>query len=85
MNLVDYTYKKENEDLRRILYIIRNKLKRHIITLDLAGNYCPAKNSSKQEVYKTFVEIREMLKANYPFKEDKVAIDELLKDINSLK
>lgn len=68
----------ENKELKEIIFNIRHKLKGKVITKN-DNIYAPAKNLSKQEVYQTFVDISIYLKANYIFKDNETALQDLLK------
>ena len=70
--------KEKNEKLEKIVRIIRNKLKYKVI-IEENGIYKPCKNLSKQEVYKDYEEINELLKANYCLMDNETAIKEILK------
>lgn len=69
----------ENQELKLILYEIRNKLKGKIIIEENAC-LCPRKNLTKQEVYKTFLEISKLLRSNYLFIDNEIAIQLLLEE-----
>lgn len=69
----------ENQKLKLILYEIRNKLKDKII-IEENAYLCPRKNLTKQEVYKTFLEISKLLRANYLFIDNEIAIQLLLEE-----
>lgn len=69
----------ENKKLKDIIKSIRHELKGNVITKD-GDNYAPAKNLTKQDVYKSYVKLISLLKANYPFKEDEDVIKELLEE-----
>ncbi len=71
--------KEKNKQLEKIIRIIRNKLKYKVI-IEEDGIYKPCKNLSKQEVYKDYEEIIELLKADYCFMDNETAIKEILKE-----
>lgn len=71
----------ETEKLKILLYAIRDELKGKIISQDIDGNYKPCKNLTKQEVYKSYVKLRKMLKAEYVFKDNETALKELLEEL----
>lgn len=72
--------KEKNEKLEKIIRIIRNKLKYKVI-IEEDGFYKPCKNLSKQEVYKDYEEIIDLLKADYCFMDNETAIKEILKEM----
>lgn len=66
---------------QNLLYEIRNKLRYKIIAYD-GINYRPIKNLTKSEVYKTFAELRDLLQADYIFKDNEEAIIEIIGGLN---
>lgn len=77
-----FLYKKEkekNEKLKTLLYQIRNELRWKVIIQE-DGIYKPCKNLTKQQIYESYVKLNLMLKANYIFKNNEKAIEELLKE-----
>ena len=71
---------KEIEKLKEIILSIRHELKGNIISKKDDGSYGPAKNLTKQEVYKSYLKLICLLKANRVFLEDEDAIKELLEE-----
>ena len=71
---------KEIEKLKEIIISIRHELKGNIISKKDDGSYGPAKNLTKQEVYKSYLKLICLLKANRVFLEDEDAIKELLNE-----
>ena len=78
-NLIE-KQQKEIEKLKEIIISIRHELKGNIISKKDDGSYGPAKNLTKQEVYKSYLKLICLLKANRVFLEDEDAIKELLNE-----
>lgn len=84
LKLIEKQQKQINE-LKDILISIRCLLKYCTIYKDDDGICHPTKNLEKQQVYKIFVFIRELLKANYVFLEDDEAINLIIEEVRNGK
>lgn len=74
--------KEKNNKLTSLIYRIRNELRKLLISYD-GEYYRPIKNTTKQEIYKSYFKLRTMLKGEYCFKDNETALKELLEDIEN--
>ena len=74
--------KEKNNKLTSLIYRLRNELRKLLISYD-GEYYRPIKNTTKQEIYKSYFKLRTMLKGEYCFKDNETALKELLEDIEN--
>lgn len=70
--------KEENEILKNLLYKIRRESRKCSLCRENLY-YRPLKNTTKQDVYNSYVKIKEMVMGDYEFLIDEMAIDEIIK------
>ena len=76
------TYRNENEKLKKLLYEIRTETQRCDLTENnydsIICNYKPIRNTTKQDVYKSYMKIKKFLKGQYVLLSNETAIDDLI-------
>lgn len=71
--------KEENIILKKLLYDIRRESKKYLLTYN-EPYFKPIKNTTKQEVYKSYDKIKNMVMGQYELITDENAIDEIIKE-----
>lgn len=75
-------YRDENEKLKKLLYEIRTETQRCDLTENnydsIVYNYKPIRNTTKQDVYKSYMKIKKFLKGQYVLLSNESAIDDLI-------
>lgn len=76
------TYRSENEKLKKLLYEIRTETQRCDLTENnydsIVYNYKPIRNTTKQDVYKSYMRIKKIVNGQYYCLTNEKAIDELI-------
>lgn len=77
--------KEENNILKKLLYKIRSESKKcDLYSDELFGQYYrPIRNTTKQEVYNSYVRIQEMVLGQFTYLNNENAINEIIKEKRS--